>query len=722
MKTVCRQRADDRPNVYVQRGRQFLAVGVACAALALPLAASADDSPGAGRPAPESHVAPELLDQGRASPTQVVRVIVGASDGVDVAKEAFQETEKLADAMGLHADETAEAAERTAADAHEEAAEAADAAVGIARDPAEEREEAHEAADKAEREAAEAGEAPARIARGPAEEDQEAQQGAEEAEEEAAEALAAAEGRASDLVEEQLEAQAAAQKAEANAHEASEAADVASHWVASVEGSLIRELPVVEAVAVTLPAGRLDELASTADLVVTPDARVRVAGAPFSSRQLWPHVTGNSTLWTGDASTYTSSMPTIAIVDSGIEPGRGDFGDRVVADVKLAGEGYGDSRGHGTFVAGIAAGAAEGAAGAAPAARIFSIDVMNAEGMAYTSDVIAACDVILREKDAYNIRVANFSLHSVNPSSVRWDPLAQAVERLWFSGVVVVAAAGNYGVEGRPSGVRYAPGSDPFVITVGAGDLSAEGGQRPRVHSTAPWSAYGYTLDGFAKPEVVAPGRYIVGPIPGSSTLASERPDHIVSRGYMQLSGTSFAAPVVAGTVAQMLARTPSLTPDQVKGALMLTARPVVGAPPGGAGVGQVTASRAAYVKKLPNPNAALNRFVIPDPAGSPIPVFDTAAWADTAAASSDWSAPSWADPMWSSAAWSAAAWANSAWASAAWDSAAWADAAWATAAWADTAGEDGAASDGMAANTQITPDQAAELDLDPELTGHKSG
>ncbi len=116
-----------------------------------------------------------------------------------------------------------------------------------------------------------------------------------------------------------------------------------------------------------------------------------------------------------------------------------------------------------------------------------------------TSDVIAAADWIRQNKDAFNIRVANFSLHSTAPASVFWDPLDRAVEKLWLSGVVVVTAAGNYAVNGQASGVRYAPGNDPFVITVGANDIA--GTVSTRDDTAAPWSAYGYTLDGFAKPE-----------------------------------------------------------------------------------------------------------------------------------------------------------------------------------------------------------------------------
>jgi len=54
--------------------------------------------------------------------------------------------------------------------------------------------------------------------------------------------------------------------------------------------------------------------------------------------------------------------------------------------------------------------------------------------------------------------------------------------------------------------------------------------------------AWGCTYDGFAKPEISAPGRYMVGPVPDGSTLATTRPDDMVAPGYEELSGTSFAA------------------------------------------------------------------------------------------------------------------------------------------------------------------------------------
>ena len=122
--------------------------------------------------------------------------------------------------------------------------------------------------------------------------------------------------------------------------------------------------------------------------------------------------------------------------------------------------------------------------------------------MSMTSDVIAAVDWILANKDAKKIGVANFSLHSSVPGLFVYDPLAKAVERLWLSGVVVVAAAGNYATNGAASGVPFAPANSPFVITVGAADIGSTITTSDDV--AAPWSAHGYTLDGFAKPELGA--------------------------------------------------------------------------------------------------------------------------------------------------------------------------------------------------------------------------
>jgi serine protease AprX len=434
----------------------------------------------------------------------------------------------------------------------------------------------------------------------------------------------------------------------------------------------------VNSVAVTLKAKKVKHLARIPGLTVTPDSPVRLTALP-TSKHLWPTASLARFLW-GSTSTPAPKAPTIAVVDSGIDANRADFdfGARVVRSeviTQLEPNSAGDGRGHGTFVAGIAAGSAPENAGVSPTSNIVSLDVMDDQGMARTSDVIAAAEWIHQNKDQYGIRVANFSLHSTTPSNFTKDPLDKAVEKLWFSGVVVVVASGNYGVAGGPSGVRYAPGNDPFVITVGAIDL--ENSFWSSMHDVPSWSAYGYTYDGFKKPEVSAAGRYMVGPVPANSTLKTDKPANIVSPTYMRLSGTSFAAPIVAGAAAQILARHPSWTPDQVKGALMVTARHVPDAEPGQAGVGEINAySAAVLVASPPNPNAGLNKFLTTTSSGSgsATTVFDAASWQSAAQANVSWDSVSWSDASWNSASWQSVSWSDASWQSVSWTDVSWSD------------------------------------------------
>jgi serine protease AprX len=474
-----------------------------------------------------------------------------------------------------------------------------------------------------------------------------------------------------------------------------------------------KKLGLVNGVAATISARHLADLASVKGLTVTPDAPVHVSG--FNSSQLWPYAAGVASDWNGaNAPDPGPNAPTIAIVDSGIQANRPDFGNRVVASVNLSTltSSTADERGHGTFVAGVAAGAAKGYAGAVPQANLVSVKVMNADGMAKTSDVINACQWILANKAQYNIRVANFSLHSASKASFLNDPLDKAVEKLWFNGVVVVAAAGNYATNGQASGVPYAPGNDPFVITVGAVDL--KGNADPATHTNAPFSAYGYTPDGFSKPDLAAPGRYIVGPVPTTSTLAIQRADAITAPGYIQLSGTSFAAPAVAGAAAQILAAHPNFTPDQVKGALMVSAKSNPAAAPGSVGVGELRMGRAVLRLAPPNPNLGLDQFVSNQS-------FDAQSWFNTAKANSRWDAVSWSSVAWSDADFSAVAWSDVSWESVSWETVAWSDVAWSDVAWSDVAWsdvswEDAAEGDANeAGGYDLTPEQAAAIMADPD-------
>ena len=447
----------------------------------------------------------------------------------------------------------------------------------------------------------------------------------------------------------------------------SEVANVVSSVPGNARGITKKYARALNAVVAQLTGRQISSLATRSKISsITLDGSV--AFTEVSNTQLWPVAAGVEALWP-----TTAAAPAIAIVDTGVDATRAaDFGARVVADMKFTpgrNNSPGDGRGHGTLVASIAAGAAAGYAGVAPTAKIVSLDVMDDAGTGRMSDVVTAVEWILENRSKYNIRVANFSLHGSETSSFMYDPVNQAVEKLWLSGIVVVAAAGNYGSGSSPSGVLYAPGNDPFIITVGASDFGT-----PRSTSddfNAPWSAWGFTVDGFAKPELGAPGRYMNGAVPQTSTMYAERPERIVAPGYMWMSGTSFAAPVVAGIAAHILALHPAFTPDQVKGALMLAASPAGAAAPNSLGVGVVRGSAAVAITDPPNPNLALNRFVVSDPDTGGL-MFDAASWTSAAKADASWNSASWTSASWTSASWTSASWTSASWTSASWTSASW--------------------------------------------------
>jgi len=406
-------------------------------------------------------------------------------------------------------------------------------------------------------------------------------------------------------------------------------------------------------------------------LSITPNTKTKLAG--YEDATMWRDSTDLTLMRnafdpnTGAITGPAPQAPAIAIVDSGVQA-RDDFGSRLVASVNMCSlcslTASGDDEGHGTMVAGVAAGASATYPGGAPNAPIVSIRTADAQGQSLESDVIAAADWIDAHAHQYNIRVANFSLATASQTSIRVDPLDKAVERLWLDGIVVVAAAGNHGSATGPVSMSYAPANDPFVITVGADDqhMTSDPG-----NDTVPyWSAYGTTMDGFSKPDVSAPGRYMIAPVPMGSTIATTVPDRVVAPGYIWMSGTSFATPVVSAAAAQVLARHPDWTPDQVKGALMLTSNYLGSVSGFAGGVGEIDGAVASTMVGPPNPNEGLYKFVSTDPV-SGRPAFDAASWANYLSSGASWAQASWGEASWGVASWNAASWGEASWNAASW-------------------------------------------------------
>src|SRR5713226_8693266 len=257
-----------------------------------------------------------------------------------------------------------------------------------------------------------------------------------------------------------------------------------------------------------------------------------------------------------------------------------------------------DLYGHGTHVAAIIAGNGGSSTcgncdvtfrGIAPNANLINLRVLDQNGSATDSTVIAGIQQAIVLKNLYNIRVINLSLGRGIFESYTLDPLCQAVEQAWKAGIVVVVAAGNYGRDNSSGNNGYGtitvPGNDPYVITVGA--MKTMGTPSRTDDLIATYSSKGPTmLDHVVKPDLVAPGNLVISDLASTTdTLYSQYPANLVpvaaytasntssiSSTYYQLSGTSMAAPMVSGAAALLLQQNPALTPDQVKARLMKTA------------------------------------------------------------------------------------------------------------------------------------------------------
>lgn len=380
--------------------------------------------------------------------------------------------------------------------------------------------------------------------------------------------------------------------------------------IAALGGDIYRHLGIVNSLAVRIPNKNLAKLAAlpfvsriSADLEVKKTDEFTMSGS--GARGAWSYG-------------FYGSGVGVAVVDSGVDNIQ-DFiyltkGATFVPNTRDVS----DDCGHGTHIAGIIAGSGFMSSnsnnfrtfyGIAPAARIVPVRVLDRSGSGTVSQVIAGIQWVIANKRANNIRVMNLSLGHDVGESYKTDPLCQAVESAWKSGIVVVTAAGNNGrasatqTSGATNegwGTRYgtiqSPGNSPYVITVGA--MKATAIQVPTAPGVpfahdrtkdriATYSSRGPSrLDYIVKPDLVAPGNRVISTYTDKSTKLANFPANVVplaaytvtkqsqkdSKSYFVLSGTSMAAPVVAGAAALLLQANPNLSPDAVKARLMLSA------------------------------------------------------------------------------------------------------------------------------------------------------
>ncbi len=308
---------------------------------------------------------------------------------------------------------------------------------------------------------------------------------------------------------------------------------------------------------------------------------------------------------------FTGQGVNISILDTGIDFTHADLSGKLLAQTSFVKTAYGfdpdeeedpmDYNGHGTHCAGIATGTGSSApagynlTGIAPNAKLLNAKCLNRFGVGYVSSIIAAIEWSIAQK----AMIISMSLGF--PSSDPDHPVCRAVDNATKAGIVVVVAAGNSGPFFSTVG---SPGSARSVITVGATD---------KQDKITDFSSRGATKLGFVDPDVVAPGKDVLSTIAHSSLLGAimERKGYYVAgtsgNDYAILSGTSMSCPMVAGAAALLLEAFPTLTPYQVRVALMKGAESL-GYSPNVEGAGRVNVynSYTALLQSTPEFNISL--------------------------------------------------------------------------------------------------------------------
>lgn len=247
---------------------------------------------------------------------------------------------------------------------------------------------------------------------------------------------------------------------------------------------------------------------------------------------------------------------TICFIDTGIHP-HFDFvfpKNRILKFVDLINnktQPY-DDNGHGTFVAGIAAGSgiiSKTNIGFSPQSNIVAIKALNHNGNSNSNIILDAMQWILQHHKIYNIGIVCMSFGA---DVEEFNPLSKGAEALWKCGITVVAAAGNSGP--KPESIK-SPGNSPYIITVGGLDVEK--------FDVAEFSSRGPTIYG-TKPDLLAP----------AVNLTSCNNKFLP---YINMSGTSVAAPIIAGICADLKCKYPNITNNQIKEFLLSHCKKVTG-------------------------------------------------------------------------------------------------------------------------------------------------
>ncbi len=452
-------------------------------------------------------------------------------------------------------------------------------------------------------------------------------------------------------------------------------ATAAANAVATAGGHVDLTLPIVDGVSAHVRPDARATLESDPTLHVIPDATLHPTGASFRAASTDTQISALDPPagWSLDAGRGV----TVALVDTGVTDTPDLHGSRLVRGPDLSGERDGiDHYGHGTFMAGLIAGDGTASSsattrhlGVAPAATLVSVKVAGADGSSSVSRVIAGIGWVVGHRDAYDIGVLDLSFGVDAPMPYWNNPLSAAVEAAWASGISVVVSAGNDG-----AGHVTSPGSDPYVITVGAADTA---GTASTTDDVVPaWSGT-ERFHGYSKPDVVAPGVSVVSLRAPASTIDVTHPEGRIDDVYFRGSGTSMSSALVSGAAAVLLSHHPAATPDDIKGALVDGAAKLAG------GARAIDLDRADHAE--PRPAWWQHYRVAFDGLGRGLDhgmPWTASRWTASRWTASRWTATRWTATRWTDSEWAASRWTASRWTASRWTASRWTAEAWPSLGW----------------------------------------
>jgi serine protease AprX len=451
--------------------------------------------------------------------------------------------------------------------------------------------------------------------------------------------------------------------------------DAAARAVRGVGASVETRLDIVDAVATHVNATQLAALQANANVSVAPDADLHPTGDSYGVADVDTHI---AALDPGpELAPDGGDGVAVALIDTGVADTPDLKGARLVRSPDFSGEGDGiDHYGHGTFMAGLIAGDGSASAGSrprhvgvAPGATVVAIKVAAADGSSSVSRVIAGIGWAVTHRDVYDIRVMNLSFGVDVPMPYHANPLAAAAEAAWASGIVVVAAAGNSGANNVTS-----PGDDPYVITAGAADTR---GTATTTDDVVPSWSGNESFKNYAKPEIVAPGVSVTSLRAPGSTIDRLHPEGRVGTAYFRGTGTSMSTALVTGAAALLVADHPGATPDDVKGALVSTAKTTAD------GAAAIDIDAADHASASPDwwqhYKTALGSFGFGLNDGMP---WTASRWTGDYWDASRWTASRWTASRWTASRWTASRWTASRWTDADWSASRWTDTGWEASRW----------------------------------------